>query len=37
VVLAGAGRRVRGTLETMGVLSLFPLHPDAEAALRAVG
>lgn len=34
VVLAGAGRRVRGTLATMGVLQLFPVFEDAATALQ---
>jgi anti-anti-sigma factor len=34
VVLAGATRRVRGTLSTMGVLDLFPVYDDAATALQ---
>jgi anti-anti-sigma factor len=33
LLLAGPNRRARTTLETMGVLPLFPVFPDVESAL----
>jgi anti-anti-sigma factor len=37
MAVARAGRLVRSTLRTMGILDVFPIHPDVEEGVRSLG